>query len=144
MHWKSAAVVAWVLSVAGAVSAGDPWEAQCRIQLKTVGAFLEEEGYTATHKLYLGELGHGEGDELTVELDRGMEYALIGVCDEDCSDLDLRISTLEGEVIATDVEVDDYPVVEVVVTGSGTFRLEVGMADCGAEPCSYGVGVYGR
>jgi hypothetical protein len=42
------------------------------------------------------------------------------------------------------VEVDDYPVVEVVVTGSGTFRLEVGMADCAAEPCSYGVGVYGR
>lgn len=144
MNWKSIALVVCALGVAGTVSAGDPWEAQCRIQLKTVGAFLEEEGFTATHKLYLGELYHGQADELRLNMDKGSEYALIGVCDEDCSDLDLRVSTLNGEIIDTDVEVDDYPVVKVWVTGTGEFRLEVGMADCSAEPCSYGIGVYAR
>jgi hypothetical protein len=132
------------LVVVGGVAAGDPWEEQCREQLEVAGLALSAQGYEMTHEPYLGDLAEGDSDLLGVTLDKGREYALVGVCDEDCRDLDMRVLSLSGEEIDSDVEVDDYPMVEVTVTGSGGFRLEVIMATCQDGPCAYGIGVFAK
>ena len=67
----------------------------------------------------------------------------MGVCDEDCSDIDLSLLDGYGNLVVEDIEVDDAPVIEFTVTASGDFTLGVEMYECSVEPCYYGVGLFG-
>lgn len=96
-----------------------------------------------THQIYTGSLDDGEDATVTLELARGQSYTIMGACDTDCEDLDLTLYAGSDE-IDSDLELDDFPVVEVNVDRAGTFRVEVTMADCDTEPCRYGIGVWSR
>ncbi|MGH7481643.1 MAG: hypothetical protein ACRELV_05765, partial [Longimicrobiales bacterium] len=69
----------------------------------------------------------------------GATIVLIGVCDIDCTDLDLGVYDLDGQEIDSDVEVDDRPVVEFEVTEPGEFEVIAYMATCSREPCGFAV-----
>ncbi|MGA7935472.1 MAG: hypothetical protein WCA35_18115, partial [Kovacikia sp.] len=71
-------------------------------------------------------------------------YGLIGVCDRDCRDLDLRLYDENGNLVAADTSSDDTPFVSLTPRWSGQFYLRVDMANCRANYCYYGVGVFGR
>ena len=72
----------------------------------------------------------------------GHTYAVVGVCDEGCSDLDLGVyAGSNGAVMGSDVEEDDTPVVVFEATETGRHQITVLMAVCGAR-CNYGVKVY--
>jgi len=94
-----------------------------------------------THEIGTGALRNRQTRTIPVELDRGIEYVVIGVCDQDCTDLDLQLRQLDGTVVSTDTTEDDLPVVSVTVARSGKFNIIVSMAACSDEPCWYGVGV---
>ena len=94
-----------------------------------------------THHIFVSSLAGGQTQSVTVDLEAGTTYAILGVCDEDCSDLDLRLYGANG-LIDSDVAMDDFPIVRVTTTQSGTFRIEVVMASCSVDPCRYGLGVY--
>ena len=68
----------------------------------------------------------------------------MGVCDEDCQDLDLELYDGYGNLISQDDSVDDAPVVEVSVVQGGAFTLRVMMYECTEDPCYYGFGVFGN
>lgn len=51
-----------------------------------------------------------------------------GTCDSDCSDLDLYVYNMSGNLVAQDIDGDPYPV--VAIPYDGTFRLEVKMHNC--------------
>jgi len=144
MSSRSYALVLVGLSVAVAALAVDPWDEQCREQLSLAGAALASQGYELTHQLYTGELDSGAKKTLGVALEKGRQYALVGVCDEDCKDLDLVLLDLDDEEVDSDVELDEYPMVEVEVTDAGDFKVKVLMADCRNDPCSYGIGVFAK
>ena len=94
-----------------------------------------------THEIYMGELADDGTASLTVSLEAGTDYMIIGVCDEDCTDLDLTLCSGSRE-LDTDVEDDDTPIVSVTPTSTATFRVSVSMAACSSSPCRYGVAVY--
>ncbi len=119
------------------------WQEQVNAQLQASGDFLAGEGFRIAHQVQHGSLDDSEAGDFWIELRGGMEYAIVGVCDQDCTDVDLEI--FEGQTsVASDYEVDDTPVLQVVPGYAGEYRIHVYMANCRTEPCYYGVGIYGR
>ena len=97
-----------------------------------------------THDYRLDLLDEGESGWYTLTLRAGWEYELIGACDEDCSDVDLRIYDENSNLIDSDELPDDYPIVEVAPRWTGEFDVRLKMYSCDAEPCRAGLAVYGR
>jgi hypothetical protein len=122
----------------------DEWTQQVRRMLQQAGHTFEERGYSMTHQIFTGSLNNRTNEFVTVRLDIGTAYALMGACDTDCSDLDLTLYDAAGNQVSQDVEMDDFPIVSVTPTRTGTYRVKVTMATCSAEPCRYGVGVFGK
>jgi hypothetical protein len=69
----------------------------------------------------------------------GNDYALVGACDNDCSNLDMRIYDPAGTVLLEDVANDDTPVLTFTAHTGGRYRIEVMMAACSRNPCFYGI-----
>jgi hypothetical protein len=89
-------------------------------------------------------LNQGGEDQYNVQLVAGRSYTLVGVCDGDCTDLDIALYDENNNLIDQDTLTDDRPIVKVTPRRSARFRMEVTMASCSDEPCYYAVAVYGR
>lgn len=129
-----------------AVSTGfrqDQWASQVRRQLDAVRDRMNLNGFALTHAPFIGQLDDSESETVQVQLDAGTEYYIIGACDNDCSDVDLQLRTRSGSVITQDIAADDYPVLRVTPARGGTYLVRATMAECSAEPCRFGIGVYG-
>jgi hypothetical protein len=133
-----------VLTPAAAQAQDSRWERQVNDQIRRYGDVLSDNGYELSHDMKTGSLADDENEYFTLELDAGSSYALLGVCDEDCTDVDLRLYDADGNEVDSDVEVDDYPVVEVRPRRTARYRVKVIMATCSTSPCFYGVGVFGK
>jgi hypothetical protein len=68
----------------------------------------------------------------------------VGVCDNDCSDLDLVLYDADGDQVDSDVQTDDVPIVQVTPRETMRYRVKVLMPTCKTNPCWYGIGVYGK
>ena len=122
----------------------DEWVAQVRRLLQEYGKAFEQRGYSMTHQIYTGSLDQSANEFVSVNLDIGTTYQIVGACDTDCSDLDLVLYDPNGTEVDNDLQLDDYPVVAVTPRHSGQYRVKVMMAKCSAEPCRYGLGVFGK
>lgn len=141
-------IIAFILWCSVAASAAvtarqqNEFDKQIRQQLGKIGESLGSKGYELTHQVYTGALKEAAAEEVTFRLRRGVRYALVGVCDQDCSDLDSRLFDPAGKEIGRDAEKDDTPVIEVMADKTGEYTLRVEMAECAEEPCAFGVGVF--
>ena len=119
----------------------DPFQRTVAAQLRSYEEQLEVEGLT--HAVYMGSLEDGSTETLTVDLEEGVNYLILGVCDQDCDDLDLALYQ-GSSLVDEDLETDDFPIVQVEPTADRTYRLRITMASCEEEPCRYGIAVYER
>ena len=131
-----------VLLVPARATAQNQWQRTVRSQVGEHGNFLSNRGYTMSGDVYDGNLKNNYYEDLTIKLQPGTSYAFMGVCDQDCHDIDLRLFDPDGDEVASDVRTDDWPIVSVSASYSGTYTLRVVMASCSKDPCFYGVGVY--
>jgi hypothetical protein len=131
-------------SIASAGSEGDRWEAVVRTQLTTAGQQYQNQGFTMSHEIFMGQLNDDANESLTIPLDGGTRYRLVGACDQDCSDVDLTIYAPDGSEVDADLENDDHPRLTVTPSESGRYRVKVTMSACTANPCRYGVGVWAK
>lgn len=113
-------------------------------QLLRVGIASGFRGYNLTHDPLIDSTYHRRSDYITLNLRAGKSYGIVGVCDRDCTDLDLKLYDSSGNFIDSDIRSDDTPVVTVKPSWSGRYRLRVNMVSCNQNPCYYGVGVFGR
>lgn len=125
-------------------SGGDRWEAVVRTQLDNAGQQYRDQGYAMSHEIFMGRLDDDANESLNIPLDAGTRYKLTGVCDQDCSDIDLTIYDPDGNEVDKDIENDDHPRLTVVAEKAGRYRVKVSMAACTANPCRYGVGVWAK
>ena len=143
-----AAQAAVAIAMAGALVAAAPpqdrWEQQVRLLLERAASTTAESGFVETHRARVGSLRDGQAESWTVTLNAGTEYRLVGVCDVDCSDFDLKLLNQAGTTVSEDVETDDVPVLTIVPPRTQEYTVRAIMADCETSPCRYGVGVYGR
>ena len=121
--------------------AQNEFEAQVEAQLEAVAATFYPD-YTLVYEPYVDAMETGITHSLTVVLEGGVDYTIVGVCDQDCSDLDLELFDGNENSIGADYETDDLPVVGVTPAWTSEFTLDVHMSGCSTEPCYYGVGVF--
>jgi hypothetical protein len=126
------------------VRAQNRWESQVADYLKRAANTLTDRGYEKTHDTQIGSLHNEESESFTLTLHAGTKYALVGVCDNDCNDLDLRLYDADDDEVDSDVATDDVPIVQVTPSETQRFRVKVIMSSCKASPCWYGIGVYGK
>ncbi|MEC4984474.1 MAG: hypothetical protein SAJ37_18170 [Oscillatoria sp. PMC 1068.18] len=138
------AVVASAILLTPTAVLANRYEDQIQGQLIRAAIALGFNNYRLTHNAFIDDLGDNGEDSLTVTLRSGVSYHIIGVCDQDCSDLDLRLYDDRGNLIDSDDEGDDLPVVSVTPRWTGQFKVEVDMYNCDANYCYYGVGAFGR
>jgi hypothetical protein len=130
--------------VATPAIAQSSYEALVNQLLDAAQGIARERGYSSTHSRHNGSLSNDQTETVTLDLDAGTSYLVIGVCDGDCSDLDLWINDENGYEIDSDVLEDDTPILEVTPVRNARFSVRTKMIACSAEPCYYGLGVYGR
>lgn len=141
---RISSIAAVLVLVAASSVAQSRWEQEVRNQLSAAGGTFDELGYQSTHDVYTGSLQNQKNETVTLTLRAGREYAILGVCDTDCTDLDLHIMDPSGNQVDVDIELDDFPVLEVRPPRDGTYTVRVTMATCSVSPCFYGIGVWAR
>lgn len=99
---------------------------------------LVERGYEPDGGPLTGAVGSGTSDIKTVNLEGGVEYAIFAVCDEECSDIDLRISGSADSALAEDVDADANPILEFTAPTTGAYSLDMIMFRCGVSSCRWG------
>lgn len=132
------------LAAAAAALLSTPAQAQPAIittQLDSAVVLMRAQGFTPADEPVHGTLAEGADEEFELDLESGTNYFVVGVCDGDCSDLDLVLTNSSGEEVESDRELDDVPML-AIEGQSGSFVLSVQMATCSVEPCHYGVRVF--
>jgi len=116
------------------------WQAVLKNEVRTVMDIARQQELTPTHEFETDLLADDESTTYTLEYEPDTQITIVGVCDIDCSDLDLTIHDPNGQLIARDVETDDRPVLKFNTKSfSGRFKLTVTMADCETATCGFTV-----
>lgn len=111
-------------------------------QFAAIVPHMAEAGYPNYEVLTVSEIAAGANETLNYTTQDGQDVVFVGVCDQDCTDLDLRVRGANG-VIGEDVATDDKP---LVPTPAGARPLAVNaiMTACSTATCVYGVAVFRR
>lgn len=113
-------------------------------QLRRIRNTFTSRGFRSTHDPFIGNLGQGGDETITINLRQGISYAIVGVCDNDCRDLDLEVYDGNGNRLAVDSKADSMPVVSVSPRWNARFTIRAIMPSCSNEPCRYGIEVFGK
>jgi hypothetical protein len=71
----------------------------------------------------------------TVNLRAGATYRIYGACDDNCSDLDMELYGVDGQLIDRDVRRDDTPYVQVTPARTGRHNVRIWLYSCRAAVC---------
>lgn len=111
-------------------------------QLIFIGRKYIEAGWTSSHEPYLNSLRANNSYYIPYYLRAGNSYSIFGVCDGDCSDIDLSLYDNNGNLIAQDNDSDDYPIVSANIYRSGSYQIKVRMYSCRTQDCLYGLAAF--
>jgi hypothetical protein len=75
-------------------------------------------------------------------LDAGFSYLIVGVCDNDCSDVDLALEDEEGVAVVSDTGSGDMPMIRFTPSATAVYWIDPTMHACSTEPCAYGIAVF--
>lgn len=87
-----------------------------------------------------GSLRQGASGTGTLQVRAG-SVVFIGVCDENCSDVDMIVRDASGREVGRDFEDDDTPLVILDSATAGRYTVEVQMPGCSGT-CNWGVAAY--
>lgn len=91
------------------------------------------------HETLVGLLSSDETGSMDVTLRKGRSYAILGVCDDSCSDIDISVSDPGGGIVEEDLPNDDAPAVNEFPEADGVYNIQVFMAACESNPCALAV-----
>ena len=122
----------------------DLWDQQVILRVTAVEALFLEQGWEGFEDN--SEFGYLQQDETSlVHFDlRAGEYTAVGVCDDDCTDLDLYVYDEDGQLVGEDFEIDPIAIVSFFVNGRETYSFDFDMISCSTDFCAYGVVVLVR
>lgn len=104
--------------------------------------FKDDPGVFA-RDVMVGMLANATTSFVEVSLTGGATYFIAAACDQDCSDMDLRIFSPESATpLKEDVGDDDYPMITFTAPRTGRYMLAVDMAKCSEATCYYGYRVF--
>ncbi|MBL8551103.1 MAG: TIR domain-containing protein [Hyphomonadaceae bacterium] len=120
------------------------YAAQLQSQLAVAEQALGAQGFRLIAGPFSGGLAQGANQSFPITLEQGGDYRIVGVCDNDCSDLDLQLRDQSNNVVQQDTSTDDHPVLQSQPAWTGPFMIDATMFQCTRAPCFFSVVVYGR
>lgn len=120
------------------------WQQTLTRQLQQANGVLGQQGYQLVGQPYSSSMQQGQSQDLPTDMSVGYEYQIVGVCDADCGDLDIRVYGGDGGLIVEDTSANNQPNVGIIPHTSGTFSIQVAMYQCSVAPCFYAVQLYAR
>jgi hypothetical protein len=136
-----AETVAQPQSTAAPAASSTDWRAQVLGFLDTQHKPLIDAGYARDTGAddWVGLLKVGTPKVWEVQLVRGVDYQVVGVCDSDCKDVDMEIYDPSGAKVGGDTLVDDFPRVQFRPAVSGAHTVKVWLRNCasadGTQSC---------
>jgi hypothetical protein len=88
-----------------------------------------------------GVLNTDEGASFQTTLIGGTAYAIVAVCDDDCSRLQLTLLTPSGSEIAKERNSESLPTLHFTPATTMSYRIRVVMEGCRWNPCWYALAV---
>ncbi|MBC7767263.1 MAG: toll/interleukin-1 receptor domain-containing protein [Phycisphaerales bacterium] len=123
--------------------AGD-YQQQILARLAQVEQAFVAQGFQQLSPPASGQLPQGQYANVPATLEVGLEYRVIGVCDNDCANFDLFLYDQNNNVISQDNLQDATPIVSVAPQWTGPFTVQAVMQNCTVAPCYYALVLYGR
>lgn len=104
---------------------------------------LAQKNETLVGSVETAEIGEDEISEFVFPIDPGKTYYILGVCDDDCSDIDLEAFNAAGASVGEDASPTELPQIHIPAGKSGAeIHVIVTMVTCNAEICVTGVGLF--
>lgn len=141
MNDRFFALVVTCVSVCQSLAAQSRWDRQVDARITQAGATLQGRAYRLAGLVGRGTLNTGESATFSITLPAGAERALSGVCDDDCADLDLSLST-NGYDIDAARSGGNFPIVRATAAVQTTYTVTVRMATCRVNPCWFAVAAF--
>jgi S1-C subfamily serine protease len=117
------------------------WEREVVLKLLAVDEIYEDDGGWVTHgDALFGMLRRGGRDSQSVTLGPGT-YKAVGVCDSDCTDLDL-VAYTGSRRLDSDFQTDALPILNFTATARTAVRFEATLPGCRTSSCYYGIRIY--
>lgn len=133
-----------LLAGSAAAQVPDPFARELAQKLAQGEVLLRNNGYQRAAGPFAGGVNQNGARRHTIMLRAGQDYRILGVCDERCTDLDLRLFINGDHLVAQDVLQDAVPILHVRPAVTGNYEIEAIMARCAGSPCWYAFNVYSR
>jgi len=88
-----------------------------------------------------GMLNTDEAASFQTTLVQGTPYAILGVCDDDCSRLQLTLLSPSGSDIAKERNSESFPTLRFTAATTAVYGIRVVMEACRWNPCWYAIAV---
>src|SRR4051812_26251476 len=77
---------------------------QVQNQMRQHTSSVLSNGYSALTEIVTGSLNRGSTNSHSLTLNQGRRYVVVGVCDNDCTDVDLKLYGPDGGLISQDID----------------------------------------
>lgn len=91
-----------------------------------------------------GVIGADGTEKGTMYFSSNTSYAVTGVCDMDCSDIDVYIYDKYGDLVAEDADASDTAIATFRANYTGAYTVKTRMYKCSTSVCVYRVRSYVR
>ncbi len=108
-------------------------------KLKETVEVQEKAGKKLVFWPLIGKLKEKVEVPFTAKLSSDVSYTILGVCDDNCSDLNLTLKNKEGNKIANDEKQDGIPVISFTPTENSDYRITARPDKCTTEKCEFGM-----
>jgi hypothetical protein len=126
--------------VARPLPAQQRWDRQAQARLDRAIDAARPSAQVSVNKR-TGMLNAGESASVEAPLVQGESYAIVAVCDDDCTRLELTLLTPGGGELAKDRNGGSLPTLRFTPRLTTTYGVRVVMEGCRWNPCWYGVAV---
>jgi hypothetical protein len=134
---------AGIANASGRMGETADWVLSLAAEMTFVDSIMQMLDMAAVHDPHVDMLDEGEVATTEFDFDVGDgEVIVIGVCDEDCADLDLAVYDGRGRLIERDIQDDARPYVQFRVVASGVFTVKVAMEQCSTTTCGFAIQTY--
>jgi hypothetical protein len=138
----AAAAVIGILAAGPAAGQAAVYRNTLDRQMATATEHYQGQGFSLAGGPYYGSTAVGERQRFAFPVQVGFEYVFYGVCDQDCTDVDMRLFNAAEANLGQDVLTDDRPAIPFAATASGIVFIETAMATCSTATCFTSVQVY--
>jgi hypothetical protein len=144
MNRYAATLVLAVLLLIPAYAPAQDFRSVVMSQIDGASQTVRANGYRADGSIFdrdvvIGMIAAGASAFMEVNLSAGSKYFFSAACDQDCTDLDLRLFRPgANEPFEKDVQDDDIPMITFTAPVTGRYILAIDMAKCSTRMCYYG------